>query len=120
MVPGYAAVTSDESTHFRKRLDELTDEIRTALALRDPSEDNITPDNAIGRLTRMETIQSQSMSAEGKLRLESRLHQVQRTWKRSSAANYGKCAQRGADIHRGRLAIMPETRPSVARAARRR
>jgi len=61
-------VTGAERERFRALLQALADEIERHLASADAAEHSVTPDNAIGRLTRMEAIQAQAMSAEGRYR----------------------------------------------------
>lgn len=109
----------EEQERFREVLHELKEKIETSLAVADPSEESITPDNAIGRLTRMEAIQAQSMSAAAKRRQQSRLRKIERALQRIEKGTYGTCATCGEEIPEGRLEIMPETSLCVKCAARR-
>ena len=97
-----------ELERFKKRLENMTELIRADLALSDPARDSIVPDSAIGRLTRIEAIQAQSMGDEGRRRQEARLRDVERALERIASGSYGTCIRCGARIPEGRLEIMPE------------
>lgn len=109
-----------DRAYFKAKLEALAEEIAATLARRDAASSSIAPDNAIGRLTRMEAIQAQSISSAGRARLQGRLKQIRRVLAQFDAATYGQCVTCGEAIPRGRLEIMPETRLCVACAQRRR
>ena len=71
--------------------------------------DSITVDNAMGRVTRMEAIQAQSMDQEGRRRQKVRLQMIERALERIDDGSYGKCVRCGSEIPQGRLEIMPES-----------
>lgn len=112
-------MTENDLKHFETILKETAEEIRTALAQEDPTKDSITPDKAIGRLTRMEAIQAQSMSDEGRRRQKSRLQKIERALERIEKGTYGTCVNCGEEIVRGRLEIMPESAFCIKCASRR-
>lgn len=112
-------MTDDALNHFRDRLLAIRADLRASLAQADSTKESITPDNAIGRLTRMEAIQAQSMTAEGRRRQEARLRQVELALERIERGQYGTCVRCGAEIPAGRLEIMPESRLCMTCAARR-
>lgn len=105
--------------HFKEQLTRIAAEIEAALRQEDPTKESITPDNAIGRLTRMEAIQAQSMSQEGRRRQQSRLQKIERALERIEKGSYGTCVKCGEEIPKGRLEIMPESALCVKCAARR-
>lgn len=109
----------EDVDHFRERLEALKEEILAELAVEDPTKDSIAPDKAIGRLTRMEAIQAQSMSSEARRRQKSRLQKVERALERIEDGSYGDCLSCGEPIPAGRLEIMPESGFCVQCAARR-
>lgn len=104
----------------RDQLLELRHELELGLSTRSAADDSITPDNAIGRLTRMEAIQAQSISSAGKERARKRLKQVKVALERVEDGSYGTCATCDDEIAPGRLEIMPETRLCTKCAARNR
>ncbi len=112
-------MTKSELKEFEDILRRLKDELEALIATADPTKESITPDKAIGRLTRMEAIQAQSMSAEGRRRQEKRLTAVERALERIEQGTYGTCVRCGDPIPKGRLEIMPESAFCVKCAARR-
>lgn len=109
----------EEQRAFRPRLEALVEQLESALQEKDASESSIAPDNAIGRLTRMEAIQAHSMNAAARRENQRRLQRARRALERLDAGTYGTCVKCGNDIPAGRLEIMPESLRCVRCAARR-
>lgn len=107
-------MTAADRARFKTLLETRADEIRAHLARADPADDSIVPDCAIGRVTRMEAIQAQAVTAEGRRRLKTRLRQIAAALDRIERGTYGQCVRCGAAIPRGRLEIMPESHRCVA------
>jgi DnaK suppressor protein len=101
-------MTDEQLNHFRDLLEAMREELAANLAQEDPTKDSISPDKSIGRLTRMEAIQAQAMSGEGRRRQQIRLDQVLRALERIEGGQYGTCVRCGDEIPAGRLEIMPE------------
>lgn len=112
-------MTSAEQVAYRPRLEALAADLRAQLAQENPTKDSIAPDNAIGRLTRMEAIQAQSMGAATRQRQAARLKQVERALRFIDERRYGTCVGCGKPIETGRLEIMPESLACVTCASRR-
>lgn len=112
-------MTEKELLHFKNQLSDLADEIRVALKQEDPTKDSISVENAMGRLTRMEAIQAQSMDQEGRRRQKSRLQQIERALERIEEGSFGTCVKCGDEIPTGRLEIVPESALCVQCASRR-
>ncbi len=111
--------TPQETAVIRARLEVLVAELEAAAKERASTEGSITPDNAIGRLTRMEALQARAMHEAGQRRQAERLPKVRRAIDRLEQGNYGRCVRCGETIPEGRLELMPETAFSVRCAARR-
>lgn len=107
-----------EQQRFRELLLKEKEKLKLSLSLADPSDESITPDNAIGRLTRMEAIQAQSMNAATRARQQKRLRGIDHALERIEKGTYGTCTRCGEEIPAGRLEIMPET-PLCIQCARR-
>jgi len=107
-------MTPEDLTSFKDRLEQERHRIQRGLAMVGPSKESITPDNAIGRLTRMEALQAQSMSEATRVRQQKRLKQVELALKRVEDGRYGTCIHCGAEIPLGRLEGMPEARTCMA------
>lgn len=112
-------MTPAEQEAYRPVLEALAADLRAQLAQEDPTKDSITPDNAIGRLTRMEAIQAQSMGAATRQRQATRLKQVERALRFIDEGRYGTCVGCGKLVEAGRLEIMPEAVACVTCASRR-
>lgn len=111
-------MTRDQQETFRIALESLRTEIKAKLSGNSGANESIRPDNAIGRLTRMEAIQAQSISSAGMVRLQKRLPQIERAIKAIEEGTYGACTSCGEDIPVGRLEIRPESRLCVGCASR--
>ncbi len=91
--------------HIREKIESLKKDVVSYKELTRP----IPPDNAIGRLTRMEAISSKSIN-------EAALHSAQHTLSSLEHAlrvindpDFGLCRECEEEIPFGRLMIMPET-----------
>ena len=111
-------MTPDEKAQARARLEDLAAQLQASIAVSEADGDTVAPDNAIGRLTRMEALQASAMSAATRARQKKRLRQVERALQRLDAGDYGTCYKCGESIPAGRLEYMPETRVCVSCARR--
>jgi len=110
---------NEDLSRFRTILLELEREIQAEIDQGDASASSIKPDNAIGRLTRMEAIQAKSISDAGKTRQGKRLASIRNALDSLDDGTYGSCASCGGEISPGRLEIRPESRLCVGCATRR-
>lgn len=69
----------------------------------------VSPDNAIGRITRMEAINSKSINEAALREAESTLSKLESTLKIIDHTNFGLCQACEETIPFARLMIMPET-----------
>lgn len=109
---------NNERNRFQKILLSLRDNLSREVKEATSADSSITPDNAIGRLTRMEAIQSQAMSAAGKERMKKRIQAIERALTAIDDGTYGTCIRCGEPIPVGRLEVMPESRVCVPCAQR--
>ncbi len=69
----------------------------------------ISPENAIGRVSRMDAINNKSIN-ENRLRTaENKLNKLNHSLRKSEEPNFGSCARCGGDIALGRLMLLPES-----------
>jgi len=111
-------MTPKERTEARERLEDLAAKLTASIKVSEADGDTVAPDNAIGRLTRMEALQASAMSAATRARQKKRLRQVEQAMKRLDEGDYGICYKCGDPIPSGRLEYMPETRVCVSCAGR--
>lgn len=111
-------MTKQDLAHFQEKLEQLRRDLETDLSESSSADESIGPDDAIGRLTRMEAIQAQAVGQEGRRRQEQRLQRVRRALERVASGDYGTCVKCGRQIPGGRLEVMPESLLCVSCAAR--
>ncbi|MFT6998807.1 MAG: DnaK suppressor protein [Cryomorphaceae bacterium] len=69
----------------------------------------ISPENAIGRVSRMDAINNKSVN-ENRLRVaENKIKKLHHSLRKSKEPNFGICARCGNDIQIGRLILLPES-----------
>ena len=74
----------------------------------------ISPDNAIGRLSRMEAINEQGVAEATLARAELRLKQLRGALNRADDEDFGICAECDEPIPSGRILLLPQTTLCVA------
>ncbi len=102
--------------HIREEIETLKQDIVSYKAVSKP----VSPDNAIGRLTRMEAINSKSINEASLRQAESTLAGLERALKMIDDPDFGLCTQCGEPIPFKRLMIMPGSLRCVACAGGRR
>jgi DnaK suppressor protein len=103
----------DIQLHYRARLETIASELRQRID-GDHGTDPVSPDRAIGRLTRIEALQAQQVSLEMHRRSQQRLQRVEHALALIAEGRYGSCTKCGEDIERTRLDAAPETFLCVA------
>lgn len=93
---------------YQNKLDEslatVEEEIKRIKELTKP----ISPDNAIGRLSRMEAINEKSINEASLRNLEAKRSLLIQAIKRLKDGDYGECLQCGEMISEKRLKVVPE------------
>ena len=74
----------------------------------------VSPDNAIGRLTRMEAISSQGISEASLNSSKAKLGKLKKTLITIDAPNFGICARCSTAISHERIMLMPESEMCVS------
>tara|TARA_B100000686_G_scaffold354502_1_gene465115 strand:+ start:1823 stop:2194 length:372 start_codon:yes stop_codon:yes gene_type:complete len=69
----------------------------------------VAPDNSIGRLTRMEAINSKSISAVSLLNARSKVKKLKKVLERIDEPDFGMCECCGKRIPYRRIMLMPES-----------
>lgn len=69
----------------------------------------VSPDNAIGRLTRMEAISAKSINEAALAKARATLKQLERALARIGDPDFGLCSECDEPIPPARLMILPET-----------
>jgi DnaK suppressor protein len=100
--------------HMLSRIDALKTDIRSFEALSQP----VAPDNAIGRLTRMEAINSQSINEAALNKARQTLARIEHAVAMIDGPDFGYCRECEEPIPFKRLMAVPETDLCVGCAAR--
>ncbi|MDZ7682677.1 MAG: TraR/DksA C4-type zinc finger protein [Fodinibius sp.] len=102
--------TQDEMKEVvQEKIEETKKEIKQLEELTKP----IEPDNAYGRLSRMDAIDNKTINDAALRKQKSQLQKLERAMTRIQEGNYGTCLKCGDDIPVGRLQFMPWTTKCV-------
>jgi DnaK suppressor protein len=92
-------------TAIREKITALRADVEAFKTLAQP----VAPDNAIGRLTRMEAINSKSINAAALAKAQATLAALERALPRLDHPDFGLCRECEEPIPFARLMILPET-----------
>ena len=92
-----------EQQRFIELIQARLGEIETHLLEGESDREAISPDKAIGRLSRLDAMQMQQMALAGKRRLEDERRGLESALKRIASGHYGRCQLCGQDISIERL-----------------
>ena len=113
------ALTKDQIAELRQELEsELARLERTLPTSRDAARPVELDQTSVGRLSRIDAMQNQQMSADLHSRNEARHAQMLDALARIEAGTYGTCDRCAQPIPYGRLIVFPEARHCAACGAR--
>lgn len=92
-----------------EKIEETKEEIEQLEELTKP----IKPDNAYGRLSRMDAINNKTINDAALRKQKRRLQKLERAQQRLDEGSYGRCLKCGDDIPLGRLKFMAWTTKCV-------
>ncbi len=102
-------MTDNERKQIRGAIVAQMAEIRDTLGAHEESSRPVEPDNAIGRLTRMEAINAKHISEATLDNARARLARLENTMKRLDTDDYGICSMCDEDIPFKRLMLVPDS-----------
>jgi len=108
-LPGVSSGCMDiaEQEAFRPVIEQRMSELRRMLAAGSEECGAVAPDRAIGRLSRLDSMQMQQMALANKRLMEEELRALAEALQRIDAGRYGRCELCGRDIARERLECLP-------------
>ncbi len=110
-------LSQDQLDELRAELDRQLRKLRRSMAVTDEALRPVELDQtAVGRLSRMDSLQNQSLTQNLRERESGKLGQLQEALARFSDGTYGVCVLCGGAIPFERLFVFPET-PSCAACA---
>jgi DnaK suppressor protein len=95
-----------------KILSEIESSLELITSLKENSKP-VSPDNAIGRLSRMEAINDQNMLQANLRSTEARVARLKQTLAQIDEEDFGLCVQCEEPIPFGRLLLIPESKTCV-------
>ncbi len=106
-------MTEHEQTRYREILLSLREELQRGLTDNRENTAPVSPDAALGRLTRQDAMQAQQMALELERRNRQRLSQVEGALQRIQEGTYGICTRCEEKISAARLGVKPEAHQCV-------
>jgi len=101
-------MTHQELEKFRQRLLELREDLLSTSEARDEASGTVHLDQqSVGRLSRMDALQSQALAKAGKERAERQLRLIEAALMRIKNDEFGECMECGEPIKPKRLEIDP-------------
>jgi len=108
----------DEKLNIKNQIEEkitkLKDDILKLVELTKP----ISPDCAIGRVSRMDAINNKSINEASLRQRRTQLKALEYASNHVNDADFGKCLICGREIPLGRIMLMPESKKCVTCASR--
>jgi len=101
-------MTPEEQEKFRQQLLELRDDLLSTSDARDEASGTVHLDQqSVGRLSRMDALQSQALAKAGQERANHQLRLIEAALIRIEKENFGECMECGEPINPKRLEIDP-------------
>lgn len=97
-----------EQAKSKPVIEQRIAELRAHLKEKDNTADAVKPDNAIGRLSRVDAMQVQQMSLELRRQREAQLSRLERALRLIENGEYGICPRCEEDIALKRLEASPD------------
>ena len=101
-------MNAERIEYFRKRLQNLAEEINVDLAANRDDAGIVELDTSIGRLSRMDAMQNQQIALELRRRRENQLLRIKNAFKRIDRGEYGRCGKCKKPIKEERLEVFPD------------
>lgn len=112
-------VTNEELAGFRRLLEEQKAEyLETLSSSLESGKGEELDQQRVGRLSRMDALQQQSIVQAANRRIEGELRQIELAMERIERGTYGKCITCGGAIQIGRLEAFPSTTACIDCARR--
>ena len=111
-------LSPEQRSEIKAKIEQLIEETQGKIKELEELTRPISPDNAIGRLSRMDAINNRSVNEAGLRSARSRLVRLERSLSRIDHPEFGYCSRCKRAIKVGRILFMPESSKCVHCAAR--
>lgn len=109
-----------DNHQFKRVISQKLDDLRTLQSNAQHGCETVTLDQTrVGRLSRMDAMQSQAMNQEAQRRRTAEIQRLETALARIGAADYGLCEGCDEPISQGRLLLDPAARYCIECAAKR-
>ena len=102
-------MSPEEKQQLKVQISENIEQLRSDISGLEKEINPISPDVAIGRLSRMEAIGEKSVKEELLRSSQARLAKLEKTLEEIDGDEFGKCIKCGADIPLARVQAVPES-----------
>ncbi|MFO8235387.1 MAG: TraR/DksA C4-type zinc finger protein [Bacteroidales bacterium] len=102
-------MTEQEKKELQEKLLKEKEKVEKRIASLKELTKSIAPDNAIGRVSRMDAINNKSVNDAALRTAESKLKSIENALQKIDHSDFGKCRRCGQPIPMGRLIVMPES-----------
>ena len=103
-------LTDTQVAEFRDELERQLAKLEKSMTVTDQALETVELDQgAVGRLSRMDSLQNQGIAKGLRERESVRLAQIQEALRRLDAGTYGVCTACGCGVARERLFVFPES-----------
>jgi DnaK suppressor protein len=102
-------MNKEERETLEKKLKEEKAKVEKRIASLKELTKSIAPDNAIGRVSRMDAINNKSVNDAALRTAENKLKSIENALQKIDHDDFGKCRRCGQPIPMGRLVVMPES-----------
>jgi DnaK suppressor protein len=102
-------MTQDQATQLLEKIQAEIAAVQEQIARLEELTKPISPDNAIGRVSRMDAINNRSVNEAGLRQARSKLTKLQRQLERHASGDLGRCTKCGEPIRFERLMFLPES-----------
>lgn len=108
----------DEKINIENQIKEKIEKLGKDIVILKDLTQPISPDCAIGRVSRMDAINNKSVNEATLRKKESQYIALKDALKNINSDDFGKCIKCGQSIPLGRIMIMPESKKCVNCASR--
>ncbi len=106
LATGPIMLANDDKIKLKQQLEEEIEELKLSIFELKKLLKPVSPDNAIGRLSRMDALEMQSVNTT---KLQNQQHQVQALVRLANNDEFGLCFECGEAINLDRLKLKPES-----------
>lgn len=104
------ALTAEEKAKIRAKIEQKLSSLADDITHLKEATKPISPENAIGRISRMDAINNKSVNEAALRSAQDRVVKLNRALREIDEEHFGLCTKCGGPIEFGRLMIMPEGR----------